>query len=247
MSTDNFDTEIQDAQGANPEQLNHPETTDQIIQEAAPDIDYKVKFAESSKEALRLLEETREKDRIIAELQASQDQGLSHDQTMENLYPGFEDLDEQSQINLQAYTDAITRKAKSEILQDPAIAYSRKQYNENVWNGAFEKVLIKYPELANSKDEFKSKYFKPNNVPANIDTILEDVAKIHLFDSARTQGAEEEKARKEHVEIERTTGGDRNVRTTRSLEEWHRMATDNPAKFASMRKEYNEDLNSGKI
>ena len=249
MSQDNFDSTIQDVQsGTNPEQVNHTEQTEQTSQEAAPEsIDYKVKFGESSKEALRLLEETREKDRIIAELQANYDRGASHDQTMESLYPGFEQLDAEAQANIIAFSEGITKKVREEFSQDPAIAYSRKTYNENVWDNAFNTVLNKYPELADSKEEFKSKYFNANNVPSNIESILDDVAKIHLFDKAKEIGAKDEQSRQSRVETERATGGDRTVSAGRTLEEWNRLAMENPSEFAAQSSKYNEDLASGKI
>lgn len=249
MSQDNFDSTIQDVQnGTNPEQVNHTEQTVQTSQEAEPEsIDYKVKFGESSKEALRLLEETREKDRIIAELQANYDRGASQDQTMESLYPGFEQLDADAQANIIAFSEGITKKVREEFSQDPAIAYSRKTYNENVWDNAFNTVLNKYPELADSKEEFKSKYFNANNVPSNIENILDDVAKIHLFDKAKEIGAKDEQSRQSRVETERSTGGDRTVSAGRTLEEWNRLAMENPSEFAAQSSKYNEDLSSGKI
>lgn len=248
MSQDNFDSTIQDVQSANPEQVSHTEQTEQTSQEATPEsIDYKVKFGESSKEALRLLEETREKDRIIAELQANQDRGANYDQTMESLYPGFDQLDAEAQANIIAFSEGITKKVRDEFSQDPAIAFTRKTYNENVWDNAFNTVLNKYPELEDSKEEFKTKYFNANNVPSNIENILDDVAKIHLFDKAREIGAKDEQSRQSRVEMERATGGDRTVSAGRTLDEWNRMAQDNPAKFALLSKEYHADLTSGKL
>lgn len=248
MSQDNFDKDIHDAQDANQDTTYQPEQTEQTDQEAAPEtVDYKVKFTESSREALRLLEESREKDRIIAELQASNERGDSHAQTMENLYPGFEQLDAEAQANLIAFSEGITKKVRDEFSQDPAIAYSRKNYNESVWDKAFQNVLIQYPELVDSKEEFKSKYFNANNVPSNVEEILGDVAKIHLFDKARNIGAEDEKNRQKRADVERATGGDRNISTSRTLDDWYKLSQENPAKFAEMSKEYNSDLEAGRL
>jgi hypothetical protein len=242
MSIDNFDKDIQDVQqGANPEQVDQIETTIQTNQDAEPEIDYKVKFAESAKEAQRLYHENEELKKLQAE------ESVGNPQTVENLYPGFEDLDADAQANLLAYTNAITGKAKDEIYKDPAIAFARKQFNESKWNGAFDSVTSKYPELANSKEEFKQKYFNANNVPENIDSILDDVAKIYLFDKARLMGAEDERTRQERVDLERSTGGDRVAKSTRSIEDWQRMAESNPAEFAKHAKEYHADLESGKL
>jgi hypothetical protein len=245
---DNFDTEIQDAQDANPEQFDQAETTDQTTQEAAPEIDYSVKFKESQKEALRLYEENkalREKAELAERLQA--DQQETEDQTTEPLYPGFEELDEEAQATLTAYTHAVTSKTKEELYKDPAIAFARRSYNEKMWDGALDNVLSKYPELSEHKAEFKTKYFNVNNVPQNVESILGEIAKGYLYDKAREIGAQEERQKQSRVDAERNTGGDRNVRTSRSLDEWRRIAEENPAKFALLTKEYHEDLRSGKL
>ena len=67
-----------------------------------------------------------------------------------------------------------------------------KQYNEQVFDSALNKTIEKYPELSSDKENFKNKYYNVNNVPANIETILGDVAKIYLFDKAKEIGAREE-------------------------------------------------------
>jgi hypothetical protein len=166
---------------------------------------------------------------------------------MENLYPGFEQLDKEAQDNLINYTNIVTKRAKDEILKDPAIAFARNNYSETKWNNAFESVATKFPELKTDKENFKAKYFKAGNVPNNIENILEDIAKIHLFDKAKEIGAKEEKAKTDRIDTERSTGGDRTPKSVRSLEDWQRMANENPQKFASLSKEYNSDIESGKI
>ena len=60
-------------------------------------------------------------------------------------------------------------------------------------------------------------------------------------------GAKESKEKESHIELERTTAGLKESQVSRSLEDWQRMSQDNPAKFASLSKEYNSDLSSGKI
>jgi len=244
---DTFDKELQDAQaGANQEDTSQTDGTSiKPDQEAEPGIDYEVKFKESSKEALRLLEENKALKKEVEERKAVVEE--SQGQTMESLYPGFEQLDAEAQANLIALSEGIAKKNKEEFYKDPAIAFARKNYNESKWDSAFATVTNQYPELLDSKDEFKSKYFNVNNVPENIDAILGDIAKIYLFDKARSIGAEDEKARQERIESERATGGDRDVSSSRTLEDWQRMAQDNPAKFAQMSKEYHADLQSGKL
>ena len=241
-----FDVEIKDAQEANPDAQNQgteTETTVNPVVEAEPQTDYKAKFAESSKEAIRLYEENKR----LAEELAAKGNVSEKEQTTEDLYPGFEQLDAEAQANLIAYTNMVTKRAKEDIYKDPAISFARRNYNENKWDKAFAEVSGKYPDLNSSKEEFKNKYFNPNNTPDNIDTILEDVAKIYLFDRAKELGVKEEQARGNREDLERSTGGDKTPTATRSLEDWQRMAQDNPAKFAKLSKEYHDDLTSGRI
>lgn len=217
-----------------------------------PPIDYEKKFSESSKEAQRLFRENQEKDRLIAELQAKKDPLLDSKTDLDDaeiLYPGFEELDEDAQRNLLAYTETVTKRAREQILQDPAISFARLAYNEKKFNDAFDAVssMPEYSALKDSKEDFKSKYFNPNNVPENIETILTDVAKIYLFDRAKEIGAEQERIKAERIDLERGTGGDKEPPQSRTLEEWNRMAQENPAKFAKLSKEFNADMEAGKL
>ena len=207
-------------------------------------VDYQKKFSESAKEAQRLYEE----NKVLKE-KLSQDsvQGFGTAQTTDNYYPGFEELDEDAKNNLIAYTDTVTRKTMEEVYKDPAIAFAKKQYNEQVWETALNKTISLYPELVDSKDEFKSKYYNPNNVPENIESILADVAKIHLFDKAKQIGAKEQSEKDSRFELERTTAGTKDTTVTRSLEDWNRMAQNEPNKFRALSKEFNADMASGKI
>lgn len=239
-----FDNEIMDAQ-ANPEaqtQGTETETTvENPTEEAEPQIDYRNKFAESSKEALRLYEENK---RLQEELEAK---GTEETPPANDLYPGFEELDPEAQANLIAYTDMVTRRAMENVYKDPAIAFAKRTYNETKFDKALAEVVSKYPNLVNSKDEFKNKYFNPNNTPDNIDVILEDMAKIHLFDKAKDIGVQEEQQKANRIDLERSTGGEKAPTSSRSLEDWHRMMQENPAKFAKLSKEYNADMASGKL
>jgi len=236
---------------ANPDvtpQSTETETTANPMLDAEPAIDYERKFAESSKEALRLLEETRAKEAEIERLRQELEAKGEVTPTDDEVYPGFEELDHEAQANLTAYTNMIKKQTKDELYKDPAISFAVRTYNESKFDKAMAEVLTKYPNLAETKDKFKAKYFNPTNTPDNIEAILDDVAKIHLFDEAKKIGAEEEKQKANRIDLERTTGGDRNPTTvTRSLEDWNRMAQDNPAEFAKHSKEYHADLASGKI
>ena len=223
------------------------------MENVASVVDYQKKFSESSKEAQRLFNEQKEKDAEIERLKhenlmlKGNGQNEYFDQNTDDYYPGFNDLDEDAKNNLINYTNTVTRKAKEELYKDPAIAFAKKQYNERVWDSAFDNAVALYPELAESKEEFKSKYYNVNNVPENIDSILKDVAKIHLFDKAKSIGAKEESEKNTRVDIERTTAGAKDPTAKRSLEDWNRMAINDLTQFRKLSKEFNEDLTSGKI
>lgn len=246
MNPNSFDQEIKDAQ-ANPDtqgQGTEPVTPEEKpAQEGEPSVDYQKKFAESSTEAIRLYKEN-EALRKALEAKATVEEVP---QSMDSVYPGFEQLDPEAQKNLIAYTNVVTKRATEEIYKNPAIAHSVKIYNENKFNTALESIATKFPELAKSKDDFKSKYFNANNVPDNIESILGDLAKAYLYDKAVEIGAEKERAKAGRVDLARTTGGEKTPQTSRSLEDWARMAQENPIKFAQLSKEYNNDLESGKL
>ena len=251
MNPNSFDQEIKDA-NANPETLNQGTVTENTvpnpIDEVTQTIDYQKKFSESAKEAQRLYQENKALQDALKLKDTPQPVVTPPvETTAENLYPGYEYLSEEERERLVAYTNNIARKAQESILKDPAIAYARANYAESKWEQAFNAVSEQHPELRSSKDEFKAKYFKANNVPENIESLLGDVAKIYLFDKAKEIGAEEERKKASRIETERNTGGDRTPTSTRSLEDWNRMAQENPAKFAQMSKEYHADLASGKI
>jgi len=242
-----FDKEIENAQDANSQPVDNgtqenDNSANTTIDNVGQVVDYQKKFSESAKEAQRLYEE----NKILKQNQAK-DNVQATVQPTDNYYPGFEDLDEDAKNNLIAYTDTVTKRALAEINKNPAIAYATKQYNEQVWDSAFQKTIQEYPELAESKDEFKSKYYNVNNVPTNIESILKDVAKIHLFDKAKEIGAKEQTEKQNRVDIERTTAGSKDPTVRRSLEDWQRMAQENPMQFRSLSKEFNDDMSSGKI
>lgn len=236
---------------ANSQEINqgtqeNDNSTNTVVENVAHTIDYQKKFSESSSEALRLYQENKALKEAL-ELKDKSKEVEIPKETMDTLYPGFEDLDEDAKNNLIAYTETVTKKVQSDLQKDPAIAFARKQYNEQKWDSAFNSTISLYPELAGSKDEFKSKYFNVNNVPENIGDILKDIAKIHLFDKAKEIGAKEQTDKQNRVDIERTTSGTKDPTVSRSLEDWQRMAQDNPNKFRQLSKEFNEAMQSGKI
>lgn len=223
--------------------------------EAEQGVDYKEKFSASSREAQRLLEENkREREaREAAERRAEEAEARARGEnpqgpSSEPLYTGFEELDPEQQASVLEFARGVEERVKSGIDNDPAISFARRNYNESRFNEALEATLQKFPELAQSKDEFKSKYFQPSNVPDNIEDVLGDLAKVHLFDKSRELGAAEERERAGRIELERAHGGDKPTQhTSRTLEEWQRMQQENPAEFARHAKEYQADLDSGKL
>jgi len=244
------DTNIQTANEdvtTNPPATENTETT---VNPVAPDtetIDYKEKFSSSSREAQRLLDEKKALEAELETLRNSKQDVATYSNDSDNLYPGFETLGEDEQRNLLAYTQSIEKKVRESVYKDPAIAYAKSSYNERQWDSAFEKVATQHPELKEASSEFKSKYFRADNVPSNIDAILGDLAKVYLFDKAKDIGAKQAMEQAGRIEIERASGGDNTPTASRSLEDWHQMAQSNPAKFAQLSKEYNSDIESGKL
>ena len=226
---------LKDAANANPDNMKTEQTENINNSNANTDIDYKKKFSESSKEALRIREEN---IRLANELESlrntptTDSTGANHSNNSEQIIPGFDMMSEDEQKNLIAYTDGIRKTVRQEMYKDPAIAHSVHQYNENVWNGSFEQIVSEYPELREHKDEFKSKYFRADNAPSNIKDILGDVAKVYLFDKARDIGAKKALEQADRIDTERVNGGDKTPTTERTTEDWHRLAQSNPAKFA---------------
>lgn len=215
-----------------------------------PGVDYKTKFAESTREAQRLLDEKKKLEAEVARLASLNGQPPANQpKTNETLYPGFEDLDEESKENLLNYTKTVQQKVKEEIYQDPAIAFARRKYNEQKWNDAYAKLLQSLPDLASIQEEFKAKYFNPDNVPENIVEILTTIAKGLLFDRAKEIGAKEREVQEQNrIELERGSGGDKNPQATqRTLADWNRLRQENPAQFSRESKQFNDDLNSGRI
>lgn len=249
-NANSVDNTVENVEETNSQEVNqgtqeNDNSTNDSLENVAQVIDYQKKFSESAKEAQRLYEENK---RLKEQFELKDKMQHNVAETTDNLYPGFEDLDEDAKSNLIAYTNAVTNKAAETLRKDPAYAFAQRQYNETVWDNAFRQVSEKYPELVETKDSFKAKYFNVNNVPQNIADLLDNAAKVHLFDKAKEIGMKEAEKLNSRVELERKTAGPRDVsKTTRSLEEWQRLATENPAKFAQMKKEFQADMSSGKI
>ncbi len=221
--------------------------------DASPEIDYKKKFSESTREAQRLLDETRQerekREALEAELEKYKNDGKDYDGKSDEIEEFFSDYSDEEKERVMKFADGVTKKALDTIYKDPAISSAKTFHNESIWDDAFSKATQDYPELKDAKAEFKSKYFKPNkDVPSNIDDLMKDMAKIYLYDKAKDLGRMEAQAESKRIDIERSGGGDKETnRTTRSLEDWNRLAQENPAKFAKLSKEFNSDMESGKL
>lgn len=234
-----FDEEVQDAQ-ANPETPD--EGTEQTVTDQTPDVaqvDYEVKFKESAKEAQRLYQEKKDLEAQLAQHNQPQDINTPPVDANE-FFPGFETLDEDSQRNLIAYTDAVKRKALEEVYKDPDIAYVRTEAKEKRWNSAFDEVANEIPRLREHAIDFRAKYYNPNGSTDPV--VLKELAKSFLYDKSEDIGAERAREQANRVDLEDVTGGDKTPRAARSLEDWQRMAQTDPTKFASLSKEFNEDM-----
>lgn len=251
IDPNSFDKEIEDAQkGANPD-APKPEGTDQketvtTEQPHVEEVDYRKKFIDSAKGAQQLL---KEKQELEAENERLRTEGktIPVRPDIADELPGFDTLEPDQQDSLVAYTNAVRKKVTEELHKDPAIAFARQNYAESKFNNALDIVVATFPDLLPHKEEFKTMYFNAQNVPDNIQQILENLAKAFLFDKAKDIGAREANEAKDRVELEDTTGGERGQTARRTLADWQTLAQSNPAKFASLRKEYEADLASGQL
>lgn len=230
----------------NPQEIDQTEKTANPMEENAhSSVDYKEKFTESFKETMRHRKLVEEQAAEIERLKKLAEEGSNNSDA---LYPGFDMLSDDERKNLLAYTDSIKKQTLNEVYKDPALAFAKQSYNENKWERAFEQVASELPEIRESKDEFKSKFYKKDvSVPDNIKDILTDLSKAHLFDKARDLGMKDALAQTKRIDIERQSGGEKTPKATRTLEDWYKMAQNNPGEFAKQSKQFNEDMASGKL
>lgn len=213
------------------EQTNPQEVVPEVIDQEP---DYKLKFTESQKEALRLRQELQAKEDEYNRIQALAEQDANHgNDTEPNLYPGFEDLSEAEQESLLAYTNSIRQRVTEDIYKNPAISYAEQSYATAKWNEEFEKVAEKYPDLKESKAEFTAKY-KKDKIPDNIGQLMEDLAKIHLFEKSSDIGAKRALEQASRIDIERTNPTTEQPKVERTEEDWFKLAQENPAKYAAL-------------
>jgi hypothetical protein len=233
-----FDEEVQDAT-ANPEtESEGTEETDTLQTDESPSIDYEAKFKQSAREAQRLYEENKRLQELAN--QKREEEFTTPPTDVSDLFPGFEHLDEDAQRNLLAYTESVKRKAVEEVYKDPDLQYIKTEVKEKRWNHAFEEVANELPDIKDHSADFRAKFYNPN-VSAD-PSVLKELAKSYLYDRAEEIGARKERERTNRVDLEDIGGGVKAPTTTsRSTEEWLQMSRTNPAKFASLKKEFEED------
>jgi hypothetical protein len=234
-----FDETVQDAT-ANPE--TNDEGTEETETPTTPEptgIDYEAKFKHSAREAQRLYEEKKALEARIAALTTNrQAEDLTTNPTDE-LMPGFNALDDDAQRSLLAYTETVKRKAIEEVYKDPDLQYIKTEIKEKRWNQAFDSVSSELPELKEHAIDFRAKYYSPNVNPDPL--ILKELAKSFLYD--KKDFLTKEVLAEQRVNLEEIGGGDKTPQhSARSLEDWDRLRRENPSKFASLSKEFNEDL-----
>lgn len=243
MNEENIQTSTEDTLIVNPSET---EKIDNI--EANNDIDYKTKFSESSKEALRIRDENIRLKNEMDELRRQPElNGGNYTDNSEQIIPGFDHLSDEEQKNLIAYTDSIKQATLRELNKNPAIANATRQYNESVWNEAFNEVSSQYPDLADFKDEFKANHFNPTSVPTNVKELMTQTAKLYLFDKSEARGIQKGIEMAGRLDIERANGGDKTPQTERTLEDWQQLQISNPVKFAQESAKFNDDMKSGKL
>lgn len=234
-----FDEEVQDATTANPdESAERTEETETPETPTAQGIDYEAKFKESAREAQRLYEENK---RLQEQSNQKREEPITNPTEVSELFPGFEHLDEEAQRNLVAYTESVTKRTLENVYKDPDLQYVRTEAKEKRWSNTFEEVATELPDLKEYATDFRAKYYNPN-VSAD-PAVIKELAKSYLYDKAKDIGANEERARADRVNLEDIGGGDKTPATSsRTLEEWTRMAQEKPAQFASQSKQFNEDI-----
>jgi hypothetical protein len=167
----------------------------------------------------------------------------------EKSIPNFELLDIDTQTNLRAIFTALENRVFSKLNNDPGVAFARQTFNEQKWEKAFNAIAPAFGEdLSKKKEDFKSKYFQPHNVPDNIEEILTQLAKSYLYDSAKEKGAEEARLQdQERVDLARGNGGPKSPQSGMSLDDWDHLRRTNPKEFARRAPEYNAAMAAGQL
>jgi hypothetical protein len=205
------------------------------------------KFAAKTAEEMKALRESQPPQPSKEELEAAAAKAETLED-FEKAIPNFDLLDADTQTNLRAIFRTMEARVVSMLNKDPGVALARQTFNGQKWDDAFNRIAPMFGEdLTKEKENFKSKYFQPNNVPDNIEEILTQLAKSYLFDTARERGASEEREKQARIDLERGGGGPKAPQSGMSIDDWEHLRKTNPRAFAARSKEYNAQVAAGQL
>lgn len=143
-------------------------------------VDYKKKFSESSREVQRILEESKLKDKKIAELEANKPPS---EEEFAKTYPDWEFLSDEQKGFI---------KRQEQLEKD-----IRDMKEEKAWQNDFSTAVKKFPQLAGKEKEFKDYCYQfPKGINA------ETLAKSFLFEESKPEVPKEPRKG-----LEKPTGG----------------------------------------
>lgn len=171
----------------------------------------------------------------------------------EDLIPNFKNLPPDEQTNVRTFYTNVERRIRRSLDNDPAIKNSRAIYAEDLWEKGFAKAAAAVPGLSAKKEDFKKLYFKSENTPENIGELLITFGKSYMFDaatqSAKEEGAEEERKRNQGVDLMDPNGGDKGQggNAGMKIEDWDYLSRTNPQEFARRQAEFDKQMAAGKL
>jgi hypothetical protein len=209
-----------------------------------PEDDFKTKFSESSKEALRLLEvlkangidpatgkpmqkadDTQDTPVFRGEQPQSTTVPLTEDQLKASI-PGFENLTESEKVIIRDTKATVKQIAKLQNLV--AELYDEREYGKQF------KSLLSKPEwkaLSDHSDEFKDYAYKSENLQVPMETL----AASFLYQKGLANKPKETKP--QPTGLEPGSGGGKQGKSDQdgySLEEMNRLRTTNPKKYMQL-------------
>lgn len=181
----------------------------------APEVDYKEKFSESKKEALRIREEAKEKDLKIAELETKLKNETPSEAELAKKHADWEFKDESEKTRIRS--EEAREKRVQELEEKLA------------WKEDFENVTNEFPQL--KETDFKEYAYK---YPKSVD--LKTLAKSYLYEHkvepTKTEPVKERKG------LEVPTGGSGKVPSgAMTLKDVENLRNNNPRLYAKMIRE----------
>ncbi len=160
-----------------------PKTTSETEELPVPEVDYKKKFSDSSREVQRLLSEDKLRKVRIEELEAklAKADELSSEEKLHEKFPDWDMLSDSEKQLIKRQ-----EKTEKELL---------KLKEEQAWKDDFGKAVDKFPKLSEREKEFKDFCYR---FPKGIDA--ETLAKSFLFE-------EKEEPKEPRKGLEKPTGG----------------------------------------